>query len=765
MMHRIVILFSFIFSLCIAQEIGARYLIITHDNFYDAIQPLAEWKHKKGIRTKIARIPSEIPNNSSQIKNYIVNAYNTWQIQPEFLLLVGAPNYIAWGQSSPYSDNYYTDIEGDLHNEILCGRLTVHNTGEAENVVNKILLYERTPYMEDSLWMTNACLIVREDYDPHDDSIYWSDINHAKNLMLQAEYNTIDTLSRAAGNNANDVVQAVNNGRAFVLYRGQGVDYWWSPFNVNPDATQNGAKLPIVLSITCRTIGTGATPATAEKWLLTGSVSAPRGGSGYFATTTTVVGHADWRSAVCKGFFDAIFEEGKRTFGEACEGGRANVYSLYGNASEYRGFMGLGDPEMNIWTAIPQRVEVIHASSLYVGSESLHVTVNLNSVPLGYAQVCIVLDTVVYEYGYTSSTGEITFYFDNLIPGEMDLTVTGKNIHPYEVKIPVIDSAAYLTYSGHTINDSLANNNGSPENGETILLSTIIKNNGLSSAHNVSAELTSDDTFVSIIDATAHFGDIYPGDSSLGLSPFVFSISPFCPSDHVIDFTLSIEDTGGGTWIDNFSVTVGSVDSIIGPDAYGYYIYDDTDTSTGHAPVFDWFEIAPPGPGTIISEITDEDADTVTKALPFNFKYYGIDYASIGICSNGFLELGFSTYRFGDNGPIPLVGGPKRLLAPFWDDLDPSSSGYGDIYSYNDTLNHRWIIEFKDCAHWGVSSQRETFQAILLDPQAYPTHTGDGEILFLYQNVSNATSNTVGMEDHLEMRGLQYLYENSYDPH
>jgi hypothetical protein len=107
------------------------------------------------------------------------------------------------------------------------------------------------------------------------------------------------------------------------------------------------------------------------------------------------------------------------------------------------------------------------------------------------------------------------------------------------------------------------------------------------------------------------------------------------------------------------------------------------------------------------------------------------------------------------------------MLAPFWADLNPdpnTNNGYGDIYYYNDTLNHRWIVEFKDCAHYDNTSQRETFQAILLDPQYYQTPTEDGEILYLYANVANATSTTIGMEDHLETNGLQYLYENTYDP-
>ncbi|MCK4672884.1 hypothetical protein KAT67_02755, partial [candidate division WOR-3 bacterium] len=672
-------------AVCFTQEIGARYLIITHDNFYDAIQPLAQWKHKKGMRTKVVKL-SDIGSDSTQIKNYITDAYNNWQIRPEFLLLVGAPNYLPFFPfgSYNYSDNYYTDIEGDIHNDILSGRLTVHNTTEAQTVVNKILLYERTPYMDDSLWFINACLIVREDYNnPNsgDDSIYWSDITQASNLMTQAGYNTIDTLSSMLGNNASDIIQSVNAGRAFVLYRGQGVGNWWSPFDVNPDATANGAKLPIVLSITCRTIGTSSNPATAEKWLLTGTPTAPKGGAGYFATTRTTSGAAHLRSAVSKGFFNALFVDSVRTFGEACEGGRQNVYHIYNSSSEYRGFTTLGDPEMNIWTAIPKSVNVSHISSLSVDDESLGVLVELNSTPLESALVCIMLDTVVYQHGYTADNGKITFYFDSLIPGEMNLTVTGNNILPYETTIPIIATDIYLTYCGNTINDSLANNNGIPESGETILLRTIIKNIGGSTAQNVIVTLSTDNTLISIIDSVVSFGNIYSQDSSFGSSPFVFSISPFYPGGDTVDFNLLMSDASTNTWTSNFSIIINSFSGATGPDQYGYYIYDDTDTLSGNAPEFDWFEIAPPGPGTIVSEITNEDADTVTLPLPFTFTYYGEDYNTIGVCSNGFTEFPTSTYRFGDfNTGIPDPAGPRAMLAPFWDDLNPAEAG--DIYQY-----------------------------------------------------------------------------------
>jgi hypothetical protein len=434
-------------TLIFSQEVGAQYLIITHDNFYEAIQPLAQWKHRKGLPTKVVKL-SAIGSTTNEIQDYVENAYDTWAIRPEFLLLVGAPNYVPFyrygsGWNYCYSDNYYTNMDSDIYNEILSGRLTVHSTTEAQTVVNKILLYEKTPDLTDSLWFINACLIVNEDYYTYppppygDDSIYWSDIRHAKSHMLAHDYNIIDTLSDLLGNNASTVINRVNQGRAFVLYRGVGTNNWYYPFGVDPNQTQNGNKLPIVLSITCGTLGTGSTSATAEKWLLTGTPTLPRGGAGYFATTTSGMSIAHLRSAVCKGFFNALFHDGKRTFGEACEGGRANVYNLYNSTTEYRGFTTVGDPEMNIWTAIPKPLDVAHVSELSLEDDSLLLRVQFQGMPLESALVCVLLDTIVYEYGYTDIDGAIVFDFDTLMQGYMHVTVTAHNKIPHLDSIPV----------------------------------------------------------------------------------------------------------------------------------------------------------------------------------------------------------------------------------------------------------------------------------------------------------------------------------------
>ncbi len=551
------------------QENGARYLIITHDNFYNDILPLVQWKHKKGMRTKVARL-SEIGSTAPQIRDYIVNAYNNWIIKPEYILFVGAPNYIPFPLVLGWnSDNYYTNMDNNLYNEILSGRLTVHNTTEVQTVVQKILAYERYPNTADTFWFKRACLIANEDngyYPPiGNDTVYWNDVRQAKNLMLSNGYDLIDTLSAGLGNSAYNVHQSINNGRGFLLYRGTGLGQWYPPFDCNPDLTTNGTKLPIVLSITCRTIGTGSTPAQVERWFLTGSPTNLRGGVGLFATTTVGGGFITFlRSAVSRGFFDAVFVDGKRTFGEACEGGRIRVYTMYpyaGGDEEYVGFTTIGDPEMGIWTAPPCSLLVIHPQMIPYGSANFTVAVNkaVDLSPISNAFVCVMAkqDSGVYVLDTTDINGQAYFSINPLIVQDtIYVTVTGKNLKPYEGYMTVQHSEIpYVVYLKSVIDDSLYGNNNNLINpGEMINLPLWIKNWGDSTAHNVFGLLRTNDIYTTIVDSIKWFGEIQGRDSAYtGDSGYVFSIATNCPDLHNITFDLICKDMNDSIWISHFN--------------------------------------------------------------------------------------------------------------------------------------------------------------------------------------------------------------------
>ncbi len=155
------------------------------------------------------------------------------------------------------------------------------------------------------------------------------------------------------------------------------------------------------------------------------------------------------------------------------------------------------------------------------------------------------------------------------------------------------------------------------------------------------------------------------------------------------------------------------------------------------------------------------DDDTYVLALPFTFNYYGVAYNNITICSNGWIAVGtVSSYDYSNSG-IPNSDGPPGMIAPFWDDLNPSTGG--EVAYYLDNENHRVIVEWKDVPHFESSSEQETFEAILYDPAYYPTVTGDGQIVFQYFADPAQDDYTVGIENQAQDDGIQFYFDGTLD--
>ena len=61
--------------------------------------------------------------------------------------------------------------------------------------------------------------------------------------------------------------------------------------------------------------------------------------------------------------------------------------------------------------------------------------------------------------------------------------------------------------------------------------------------------------------------------------------------------------------------------------------------------------------------------------LPFSFPYFASTHTQAFVSSNGFLTLGSSSgANIPNNVTIPTAGNPNGVVAPFWDDLNPSSA-------------------------------------------------------------------------------------------
>ncbi len=564
-MNRLVILLLICLALSLAQEIGARYLIITHDSYYDVLQPLVEWKRRKGLRTKIVKL-SEIGSDSTQIRNYVVNAYNTWSIRPEYLLLVGNKYQIPFPRilyNPPvicYSDNYYTNVIGDFHNEILPGRFWVYDTVEAKTVVAKVLGYEKDPSIQDPSWFKKGVTIVREDTDSFpSDSVYWADARFAHDLMNEAGFVHIDSLAKSFGHDSFAVINAINSGRSYILYRGISGRRWAHPFkDIYPSEMNNAFKLPIVLSATCRTVED-----LGYEWLTAGIPEEPKGVVGFLGTSTALMHAAEMRSALAKGTLKSIFNDSLSTLGRAAESGRLKYYELFGNTLEYDSWTCLGDPEMRLWTTTPKQLEVTHNTTLQIGVCTVFVNVQHGSIPVANASVCVIAkkDTTVYHCRETDSLGGVVFIDTFHVLGDSVLiTVTGYHLKPYCGLAKVPFYGPYVILNSFSILDTIDGNGDYVANpGENIGIPVCVMNWGDSTAYGVSGMIqkTIPDSFFALNDTEKYFGEIQPLDSVFTSDDgYNVIVAPNCPDSHAIGLQLVVSDTHATTWISDLSFTV-----------------------------------------------------------------------------------------------------------------------------------------------------------------------------------------------------------------
>lgn len=228
------------------------------------------------------------------------------------------------------------------------------------------------------------------------------------------------------------------------------------------------------------------------------------------------------------------------------------------------------------------------------------------------------------------------------------------------------------------------------------------------------------------------------------------------PNNGSIDLTLTIEDT-------QFSP--------VGPDGGGYYCYESSDT--GYAPTFEFTSIAPAagGPGTLIGPGTGNDW-IIQVPLPFNARFYGTIVGGLSVSADGW--IGFGAVAGGaqpwTNGFIPSDDLPNNAVYVFWDDLFPYRQDVGgQIASYYDEPNGRFIIEYYQVSQFDPATNLVTAQFVLYTQGARPTTTGDSEFeihyeRFDYDGPDADMDATLGIENSNGSAGLMVYFDGGSDP-
>ncbi|WP_456484750.1 C25 family cysteine peptidase [Desulfurobacterium sp.] len=593
-------------------ENAADLLIIVPDDLYDSIIPLALHHIRQGMITKVVTLSQIGSSTAEGIREYIRTAYNSWEIPPSFVLIVGDADMVPtfYKHVHPYenihtaADVYYgeMDIIGQDSIpmvDVFNGRISVDDAQQLGIVVHKIIKYEEdpaTPYD----WLNSMLLAAYNESGRY--FVYTSEAIY--NYLNPLGYN-IDR-QYEDGNppgSTSGVLNAINNGVWLVNHRDHGdsrnaggsFDGWAHPRLTTEHMSQltNGDYTPVVFSLNCRTgwfdgetdENSGSYECIAEEFVRTPNAGAVA------ALGLSRVSYSGYNDEIDRGLIDALFPGFDPNYPNDTTtnqyetplpyiGGVINYaklwmydkYYLPGGTNpypwtpdhektlvEFEEFTLIGDPAMRVRTAIPDSFMVNYPLSVNIGPSSVSITVmDQNGQPMSGALVGLTqCDTVVLARGITDENGVVMLDIFTSSADPITITVTGYNRLPFTGSIQPISEGAYVGYRGFVLDDTTSGNgNGVINPDELVHINILARNFGNDTAYSVTATLTTEDSFVTITQNTSNYGDIAPDDSLYGDQPFAFTVAHNTPDMHSILFDVSFTDANDSTWTSRFSARV-----------------------------------------------------------------------------------------------------------------------------------------------------------------------------------------------------------------
>ncbi len=550
---------------------GYEYLIITNNYYTPYFEPLAEWKTKKGIKTRIVTTNYIYSNfdgrdNQEKIREFIKTQYQdsgvVWVLLGGDVNIVPARTAFAMtcGAGSPDEDSlqcdlYYSDLDGtwdldgdgifgevedsvDMMPDVFVGRAPVNSIPEFQNFVNKVLTYEKSPpcdYITDALFFAMVLWGAPGDPDYTDGGVHKDMIEE---LFIPPQFNITKLYERDGNGSAGGVIDTINEGRHIMNHDGHG---WINVIGMDPgsiynwdmDNLTNGDKLGILLSIGCWTAAFDY-DCIAEHFInsTTGGGVAYIGNSRYGWGSPGNPGYG-YSDIFDNKFFEAVFVDSVVNIGKALGYAKAYYVPLADCENVYRWceyeLNLLGDPEMPIWTDTPKPVTVLFPDSIHIGEFTLYIQVFLSDgSPVEGARV--VISGKDYKIKTTEPSGEAVLSLSTDSPGWTYITVTGTNILPYEDSIYVYCNGAHLSLYEHHTEKELHPN-------DTSSLYCIIKNYGDITSGIKEVTITSDDTLTTITSNVDTLTSIPPGGQDT--LDFEIVISDEATNGHTMRFSLS----------------------------------------------------------------------------------------------------------------------------------------------------------------------------------------------------------------------------------
>ncbi len=597
------------------RETGCEYMIITPDNpdFIQLADSIRMFRIAQGVPTEIFTITDCGGNDYHTIYNFIKNAYNTWDMPPAAVELLGdhdsdgtkgivsytMNNHPGGNGYNPYiSDHAYSDMNGNMMSDIILGRITGRNFDELYHMIKKDLDYERMPPTDPGFydkpitamgfqlerWFQLCSEVVNgfweNELGKHPvrlNAIYegtpgsqWSTADNTNKIINYFGPNgtgyipqTMSHLTQwdATGEMVND---AINEGAFLLQHRDHGnEDLWGEPrYSISNIKKLENKDLVFVMSNNCLTgrfnYG-GVDGCFAEAFH-----RHQHGALGLIAATE--VSYSFVNDVYVWGVYDNMWPDFMPTYGTShpvdfvlpAFGNAAGKYFLrqsswtddYVKEITYYLFHHHGDVYMNLYTEVPQQLSVEMLPVLMKGKETYQVKADEGAL------ICLSVGDRIIGLDYATGETQEIEVTPQEIGTEVMLTITKQNHYRYERRITVIpDEGPYLIFSNATINDESGNQNETADYNETCKINLCLHNVGVADIANSNVTLLCDHPSVEIINGTTLFPQIAASQANSIDNAFEIHFGDAIEDQEEIKFTLQI---GNGTYTfeDHFKVTV-----------------------------------------------------------------------------------------------------------------------------------------------------------------------------------------------------------------
>jgi len=334
------------------------------------------------------------------------------------------------------TDLYYSTVAGDDYlPDLYLGRISVKNTVELNNVVDKILEY---PYSGETDWYKKATTFYGEERP-----IWKETAEFIESTLLNNKYTHVDMFNDFTHGTA-DVQNALNDGRAFFNYRAHGSKDSLAniPFD-NSDiySLSNGPMYPIAINPTCNAgwYDEENMNSFGETWVK----AAGKGGIAWWGASR--VSYTGYNDELAKGVYKAIFDDDFNTLGGATTQAKIYMYNYYGDQYythlEYEMFNLLGDPATPIPKPLPEPhdISLTHLeapTSIKLNEEAvINVTVNNlgeygeSDIEIRFLVDEIIENTQILSTLNSGSSQKMNFTWSTSIEGNYNLSI-------YAVPVP-----------------------------------------------------------------------------------------------------------------------------------------------------------------------------------------------------------------------------------------------------------------------------------------------------------------------------------------